>query len=70
VRTLQARGESPEAVVRLSLAARAPDELPYLRACTQATQDENGYAWEQVLERLIDSFAGELSKKELSEPAS
>jgi AcrR family transcriptional regulator len=70
VRTLHARGESPGEIVQRSLAARAPDALPYLRACTQATQDDHGLVWQALLERLIASFAEELVEKELSEAPS
>jgi AcrR family transcriptional regulator len=70
VRTLQARGESPGEIVQRSLAARAPDALPYLRACIQATQDDPGLVWQALLERLIASFGQELVQKELSEAAS
>jgi AcrR family transcriptional regulator len=61
VRSLQQRRQSPGRIVKQSLAARAADDLPYLRACNEAIGDAYEFAWEEVLERLLESFAKDVT---------
>jgi AcrR family transcriptional regulator len=63
LRALKEQGRPYEDAVRLGLAQRRLDELPHLRACTDLGHDDRAFPFEDMLERVIKSFARELALK-------
>jgi hypothetical protein len=56
---LRAQGRDHEIAVRVGLASRPMDELPHVRACADFLDQASPRAFEQTLERLIESFERE-----------
>jgi AcrR family transcriptional regulator len=61
LRALKEQGRPYEDAVRLGLAQRRLDELPHLRACTYLGHDDRAFPFEDMLERVIESFDRELT---------
>lgn len=55
-RALQFHGRDHDVAVRVSLASRPVSELPHVRACDDFLDQASPRAFEETLERLIDSF--------------
>jgi hypothetical protein len=57
VRALRGKGYGHEGAVRRTLAEHALDTLPHVRACEDFADESRAFAWEDTLERLIESYA-------------
>jgi len=58
-RALRSQGRDHEIAVRVGLASRPLDELPHVRACGDFLDQASPRAFEETLERLIESFERE-----------
>jgi AcrR family transcriptional regulator len=71
VGALKELGQSHGRTVKRSMAVRTSDELSFLRACEDYADDARAFAWEETIERVIDSFArdrGPVDRRATQEP--
>jgi hypothetical protein len=64
LKTLEVKGLGHAATIRRTLRERGARELPHVRSSREFADDRRAYSFDEVLERLISSFAIEFDHQD------